>query len=183
MKKWVFSDDAWRRQLRELERRLTKSDLKRNPNQILLPHTITLEVKYNKNTQYSKNVVWILRTNQKSRFWSYFQGIWHRTDRFQAVTQVEGPLHQMSWPVQIKEVFDVLQSSPDSILDPADPEIKMHLLRTNLVNSAFWTWQQIKKPDLTQKNFDWPIWEPLNHFKVLPPFLLWSGTLKQFYSV
>ena len=128
MKKWVFSDDAWRRQLRELERRLTKSDLKRNPNQILLPHTITLEVKYNKNTQYRKNVVWILRTNQKSRFWSYFQGIWHRTDRFQAVTQVEGPLHQMSWPVQIKEVFDVLQSSPDSILDPTDPEIKMHLL-------------------------------------------------------
>ena len=75
----------------------------------------------------------------------------------------------MSWPVQIKEVFDVLQSSPDSILDPADPEIKMHLLRTNLVNSAFWTWQQIKKPDLTQKNFDWPIWEPPYHLKVLPP--------------
>ena len=41
---------------------------------------------------------------------------------------MEGPLHQMSWPVQIKEVFDVLQSSPDSILDPTDPEIKMHLL-------------------------------------------------------
>ena len=41
---------------------------------------------------------------------------------------MEGPLHQMSWPVQIEEVFDVLQSSPDSILDPTDPEIKMHLL-------------------------------------------------------
>ena len=37
---------------------------------------------------------WNFWTKQKSRFWSYFQGIWHPTDRFQAVTRVEGPLHQ-----------------------------------------------------------------------------------------
>ena len=169
MKKWVFSDDAWRRQLRELERRLTKSDLKRNPNQILFPHTITLQVKYNKkirNTARTSSGSSGLIKSQGSE--AIFKEFDTQPTDFRQLPGWKVLCTKMSWPVQIKEVFDVLQSSLDSILDPTDPEIKMHLL-AKLVNSAFWTWQQIKKPDLTQKNFDWPIWEPCR-LKVLPPF-------------
>ena len=177
MKKWVYSDDAWQRLVKGSWSGVWQN-LISNGIQIRSSFHIQLLFSLNtKNTKYSiqqerrlTNTNQILRTKQKSRFRSYFQGIWHPTDRVQAVTRVEVLCTKMSWPVQIKEVFDVLQSSLDSILDPTDPEIKMHLL-ANLVNSAFWTWQQIKKPDLTQKNFDWPIWEPLYHFKVLPPFL------------
>ena len=95
MKKWVYSDDAWRRLVKGSWSAVWQN-LISNGIQIRSSFLIQLLYRLNtiKNTQYSKNVVWILRTNQKSRFWSYFQGIWHPTDRFQAVTRVEGPLHQ-----------------------------------------------------------------------------------------
>ena len=95
MKKWVYSGDAWRCLVKGSWSGVWQN-LISNGIQIRSSFHIQLLYSLNtkKNTQYSKNGVWILWTKQKSRFWSYFQGIWHPTDRFQAVTRVEGPLHQ-----------------------------------------------------------------------------------------
>ena len=95
MKKWVYSGDAWRCLVKGSWSGVWQN-LISNGIQIRSSFHIQLLYRLNtkKNMQCSKNGVLILWTKQKSRFWSYFQGIWHPTDRFQAVTQVEGPLHQ-----------------------------------------------------------------------------------------
>ena len=95
MKKWVYSDDAWRCLVKGSWSGVWQNLIS---NGIQIRSSFHIQLLYNlntkKNTQCSKNGVLILWTKQKSRFWSYFQGIWHPTDRFQAVTRVEGPLHQ-----------------------------------------------------------------------------------------
>ena len=98
MKKWVYSDDAWQRLVKGSWSGVWQNLIS---NGIQIRSSFHIQLLYGLNTKYAiqqerrlTNTNQILRTKQKSRFRSYFQGIWHPTDRFQAVTQVEGPLHQ-----------------------------------------------------------------------------------------
>ena len=173
MKKWVYSGDAWRCLVKGSWSGVWQNLIS---NGIQIRSSFHIQLLYSLNTKKNK-IRNTARTASGSSGLNKSQGseaIFKEFDTqptdFRQLPGWKVLCTKMSWPVQIKEVFDVLQSSLDSILDPTDPEIKMHLL-AKLVNSAFWTWQQIKKPDLTHKNFDWPIWEPLYHFKVLHPFL------------
>ena len=98
MKKWVYSDDAWRCLVKGSWSGVWQNLIS---NGIQIRSSFHIQLLYGLNTTYViqqerrlTNTNQILWTKQKSRFWSYFQGIWHPTDRFQAVTRVEGPLHQ-----------------------------------------------------------------------------------------
>ena len=98
MKKWVYSDDAWQRLVKGSWSGVWQNLIS---NGIQIRSSFHIQLLYGLNTKYAiqqerrlTNTNQILWTKQKSRFWSYFQGIWHPTDRFQAVTRVEGPLHQ-----------------------------------------------------------------------------------------
>ena len=98
MKKWVYSGDAWRCLVKGSWSGVWQNLIS---NGIQIRSSFHIQLLYGLNTKYAiqqerrlTNTNQILWTKQKSRFWSYFQGIWHPTDRFQAVTRVEGPLHQ-----------------------------------------------------------------------------------------